>query len=119
MTGEAEKFSQIIEHWATEFALSSKSSEFVRTLVEGTLRHKKEIDAKLSSTAHDWALERMSAVDRNLMRLAIYEMLYDKQTPQRVIINEAIEIAKKFGGDDSSRFINGILDKFLDPAERS
>jgi N utilization substance protein B len=118
MTGEPESFSKIIEHWSAEFALPPKSVEFAQVLVEGSLRYEKEIDAKIASTAHEWAMDRMNAVDRNLLRLAIFEMLYYGHTPHRVILNEAIEIAKKFGGDDSSRFINGILDKFMDAAER-
>jgi len=118
MAGEAERFPEIIEHWAAEFAVSEKSLEFVRRLVAGTLEHQEEIDQKITSTAREWALDRMNAVDRNLMRLAIFEMLYVEDTPQRVTLNEAIEIAKKFGGEDSARFINGILDKFLDAAER-
>jgi N utilization substance protein B len=117
MTGEAESFQNMIDHWAAEFAVSGKSIEFTRLLVEGVLRHKTEIDEKIASTAHEWAIDRMNAVDRNLMRLAVYEMYYGG-TPQRVTVNEAIEIAKKFGGDDSARFINGILDKLMDAAER-
>ncbi len=119
MTGETNNFQKIIDNWAAEFAVSEKTIEFTRLLVTGTLKNKKEIDAKIALLAHEWALERMNAVDRNLMRLAINEMLYDQGTPQRVILNEAIEIAKKFGGDDSARFINGILDKLMDAAERT
>jgi N utilization substance protein B len=118
MTGEEKNFQQVIENWAAEFSVSEKSLEFVHSLVAGTIEHKKEIDEKIASTAHEWTLERMNAVDRNLMRLAVYEMFYNKGTPHRAILNEAIEIAKKFGGEDSTKFINGILDKLMDAGEK-
>lgn len=118
MTGETNNISKIIENWAMEFAVTEKNFEFIRHLVEGTLEKKSEIDGKIALNAHEWALDRMSAVDRNLMRLAVYEMLYCPETPQRVTLNEAIEIAKRFGGEDSARFINGILDKLMDDAEK-
>lgn len=108
----------IIGHWAQEFVLPEKSIEFTQQLVEGTLDRKNEIDARISQTAHEWALDRMNTVDRNLMRLAVYEMLFCPETPQKVTLNEAIEIAKRFGGEDSAKFINGILDKFMSAAEK-
>lgn len=118
MTGDTNELQKIIENWASEFKVSEKSLEFTRRLVEGTLEKKKEIDEKISSTAHEWALDRMNTVDRNLMRLAIFEMMFCPETPQRVTLNEAIEIAKRFGGDDSAKFINGILDKLMDASEK-
>ncbi|NLI91879.1 MAG: transcription antitermination factor NusB [Peptococcaceae bacterium] len=118
ITGETGDVQGIIQNWAAEFDVSTKSIEFTRKLVEGTLDKKKEIDEKISQTAHEWALDRMNTVDRNLMRLAIYEMNYCPETPQKVTLNEAIEIAKRFGGEDSARFINGILDKMMDASEK-
>jgi N utilization substance protein B len=118
ITGEADNRNEIIKNWAAEFAVSEKSLRFIHDLVEGTLRCKDEIDDKIALTAHEWALDRMNTVDRNLMRLAIYEMSFCRETPQRVVLNEAIEIAKRFGGEDSARFINGILDKLMDNAEK-
>lgn len=118
VTGETGSLDQVIEHWAKEFAVSEKSMKFTRELVEGTLNQKQAIDDMISSTAHEWALDRMNGVDRNLMRLAIYEMLYCPDTPQRVSLNEAIEIAKKFGSEESAKFINGILDKLMDSDEK-
>lgn len=114
IAGDTASLENSIEQWAREFSLSEKRTVFTRELVAGTLRHKEAIDQKLMSTAHDWALDRMNAVDRNLMRLALYEMLFCPEIPQRVTLNEAIEIAKRFGGDDSAKFINGILDKFIE-----
>ena len=117
-TGEIDSLEKVIEHWAKEFAVSEKNKKFTTELVEGTLHHKQDIDEKISSTAHEWSLERLNTVDRNLMRLAIFEMLYYPDTPQRVTLNEAIEIAKKFGSEESGKFINGILDKFMDSDEK-
>ncbi|RJE48385.1 MULTISPECIES: transcription antitermination factor NusB [unclassified Dehalobacter] len=118
ITGETDKREQVLQHWIQEFAVPDKTADFIRELVEGTLQNKADIDAKLASTSHEWALDRMGNVDRNLMRLAVYEMLYSPGTPQRVTLNEAIEIAKRFGGDDSAKFINGILDKLMDESEK-
>lgn len=118
ISGDTASLENSIEQWAKEFSLSEKSAVFTRELVAGTLRHKEIIDQKLMSTAHDWALDRMNTVDRNLMRLALYEMLYCPEIPQRVTLNEAIEIAKRFGGDDSAKFINGILDKFIEDEQK-
>lgn len=118
ITGETDNLPEILEVWTEEFGLSAKSRGFTSELVEGTLAKKSEIDERIATTAHEWALDRMNAVDRNLMRLAVYEMFYCPETPQRVTLNEAIEIAKRFGGDDSARFINGILDKLMDRAEK-
>ena len=118
ISGDTASLENSIEQWAKEFSLSEKSLVFTRELVAGTLRHKETIDQKLMSTAHDWALDRMNTVDRNLMRLALYEMLYCPEIPQRVTLNEAIEIAKRFGGDDSAKFINGILDKFIEDEQK-
>lgn len=118
LTGETNNVVSIIENWANEFAVPPKNLPFINQLVVGTLDNKKDIDNKIQSYAHEWSLDRMSVVDRNIMRLAIYEMLYCAEIPQKVTLNEAIEIAKKFGGEDSARFINGILDKIMSTTEK-
>jgi N utilization substance protein B len=79
--------------------------------VRGTKQHQAKADDLIRQYAEHWALERMAVVDRNILRLAVYEMLWGGDVPTKVIINEAIEIAKKFGTRESSRFINGILDR--------
>lgn len=83
---------------------------FAEHLVCGTLSHKDEIDAFIVQNAINWSLERMAAVDRNILRLAVYELLYEKSIPPKVSINEALEISKKYSTPKSSAFINGILD---------
>lgn len=83
---------------------------FSDRLVLGTMRWRDAIDELIAGAAHNWRVSRMPAVDRNILRLAIYEFLYELDTPRVVVIDEAIEIAKKFGNDESGPFINGILD---------
>ena len=83
---------------------------FAEQLVRGTLAHKAEIDAFLSKNAINWKLERMAVVDRNILRSAVYELLYEDAIPPKVTINEALDIAKKYSTPKSSAFINGILD---------
>src|ERR1043166_7100182 len=87
--------------------------EFARSLVAGVRRNRSELDQVLAQTAEHWSLERMAATDRNVLRLGAYEILYS-DTPDRVAINEAVELAKRFGAKQSAQFVNGILDRFLE-----
>lgn len=84
--------------------------EYASRLLLGTLSRKEELDAKLSERSEHWRLGRMPAVDRNLLRLALYELLYEADTPHAVVIDEAVEIAKKFSTPSSGPFVNGVLD---------
>ena len=77
----------------------------------GTVDNLEDIDRTISAASLKWDIKRMAAVDRNLLRLASYELMFQKDTPARVVLNEAIEMAKSFGGDESGGFINGILDR--------
>ena len=87
-----------------------KLSEYAESLVLGVVEHRAEIDEQLSATSENWALDRMPVVDRAILRLAVYEMVYVDEVPVSVAINEAVELAKAYGGeDDSSRFVNGVL----------
>lgn len=86
---------------------------YAKTLVDGTLEHLEEIDGLIRNQAEHWRLERMPAVDRNILRLAVYEFLYETDVPKLVILDEAIELAKAFGSEQSSRFVNGVLDGIL------
>ena len=101
---------------ADEFIAARLSSpeliEFARSLVSGVRRNRGELDALLSRTADNWSLDRMASTDRNVLRLGAYEILYT-DTPNRVAINEAVELARRFGSAQSSQFVNGILDRFL------
>lgn len=84
--------------------------DFARELVTRTVEHVEEIDRWIQRHAEHWRLDRMAIVDRNLLRMATQEFLYDKETPKTVVINEAIEIARRFSTQESPQFINGILD---------
>jgi N utilization substance protein B len=86
--------------------------EFARSLLSGTRRNRPELDQMLVSRADNWSLERMAATDRNILRLAAYEILFT-ETPGKVVINEAVELAKRFGSKQSAQFVNGILDGLL------
>ena len=84
--------------------------EYAEALIRGVAEHEKEIDAQLAATSENWALDRMPVVDRAILRVAVYEMLFVDDVPISVAINEAVELAKAYGGeDDSARFVNGIL----------
>jgi N utilization substance protein B len=84
--------------------------DFTKLLLQGVDAHMDEIDALIASTSENWSLDRMPLVDRSILRLATFEMLYVNDIPHSVSINEAIELAKNFGGEDeSSRFVNGVL----------
>ena len=85
-------------------------TEYASSLVTGTLEKKREIDALISAHSSHWKIDRMAVTDRNILRLATYELIEERSVPSRVVINEAIEIAKKFGTTDSAIFINGVLD---------
>ncbi len=87
--------------------------DFAVRLFEGTLSHLEEIDRMVAEQADNWRLTRMAVVDRNIIRMSVYEFIHEDETPKLVIIDEAIEIAKKFGTQKSGQFINGILDGIL------
>jgi N utilization substance protein B len=87
--------------------------DFATKIFRGTVDHLAEIDGMIQAQADNWRLSRMAVVDRNIIRMSIYEFLHENGTPKLVVIDEAIEIAKKYGTDKSSQFINGILDGIL------
>jgi N utilization substance protein B len=87
--------------------------QFAEELARGVLLRREEIDQNLESQADNWRLVRMAIVDRNVLRLAMYELMFEGDVPAAVVIDEAVEIAKRFGSERSSQFINGLLDGFL------
>jgi transcription antitermination factor NusB len=97
--------------WEGNDEATEEVKKFADELVLGVADKKEEIDKKLSEYATNWQLDRMAVIDRNVLRFAAYELLFMKDIPPKVSINEAIDIAKKFGGSDSGKFVNGILDK--------
>ena len=92
-----------------------KLRDFARTLVAGVRAHQPRIDALISEVAENWRIDRMAAIDRNILRLGAYEMLYCDDVPRKVAINEALELAKRYSTAQSSRFVNGILDRLHAP----
>jgi N utilization substance protein B len=91
--------------------VSENTREFTRELVEETLGRLEEIDGHIQNASIKWEISRMAAVDRNVLRLAVSELTGQSPKPVRVVINEAIELAKKFGGEESGTFVNGVLDR--------
>ena len=89
--------------------MSEENASFTRALVRGVVQNKDRIDENISSYAPAWPIEQMPVIDRNILRLAIFEILIDNNVPVKVAINEAVELAKLFGSDNSSKFINGVL----------
>ena len=98
------------EFWARH-PVDAETRVFADALVRGTKQNQAKVDEIIGQYAEHWDLGRMAVVDRNILRLAVYELLWRADVPAKVAINEAIEIAKKFGTGESSRFINGVLDR--------
>lgn len=97
--------------WKGSEEPSGQIKEFADSLVLGVWEKKNEIDKMISKHATNWQIDRMAVIDRNVLRFATYELMFVDDIPPKVSINEAIDIAKKFGGSDSGKFVNGILDK--------
>ncbi len=101
---------EMIDSYCQCFLEGKRKPAFFETLVTGVLEAKAELDATIEQYSDNWRLSRMAGVDRNILRIAVYELLYCEDIPVKVSINEAIDIGKKFGTDESGSFINGILD---------
>ena len=93
------------------FGAAQEIKAFSKELVEGVCDHMKELDELLSNASQHWRLERIAKVDRTILRMALYELLYRDDIPPKVTINEAVDLGKKFSSEESGAFINGILDK--------
>jgi len=104
-----EKIDAIVAHNAKEFAPGINDFDFVKKLTRGVLKNQEQIDRVIEEYAPEWPLEQITAVDRNILRLGIYELKFDNDVPPKVAINEAIELAKTFGGPSSGKFVNGVL----------
>lgn len=108
---KAKPAAAILKHFWTEYQPDDEVKDFAEEIIKGTYKHLEKIDALIRQCAKNWSLDRMAVVDRNVLRMAVYEILYRLDIPTSVTINEAIEIAKKFGTDESGAFVNGILDR--------
>jgi len=100
----------VLKHFWAEHKPDDEIKAFTEEIVKGTYKHLDKINDHIHKCAKNWSLDRMAVVDRNVIRMAVYEILYRLDIPTSVTINEAIEIAKKFGTDDSGSFVNGVLD---------
>lgn len=101
---------EMLELYCDNFTISKKILPFFLKLVNGVVHARSEIDSIIERFSSNWKLSRMSCVDRNIMRIAVYELLFCHDIPPKVSINEAIDIGKKFGAEESGAFINGVLD---------
>jgi N utilization substance protein B len=101
---------EILSRNLARYETAIDDTKFVDTLVSGVLKEQADIDAKIQPIAPDWPIEQIARVDRNILRLGIYELLHQADVvPPKVVINEAVELAKAFGSDNSSKFVNGVL----------
>ena len=109
--GNDGKAEDIIKRNIEEFAPGIEENGFIESLVKGTLKNRDKIDEMIEKCAPEWPISQITAVDRNILRLGIYELIFGnyEEVPPKVAINEAIELAKTFGGESSARFINGVL----------
>ncbi len=97
--------------WENHPTIADEIKEFSDFLIKGTTKNRDFIDSVISKYATNWQIQRMPIIDRNILRLATFELLFDEDIPPKVSINEAIEMAKRYGDKDSGKFVNGVLDK--------
>ena len=109
---------EILQRHAEERNLHPKVVEYAEELVLGVRDHLADIDAHIQSAAREWPLQQMARIDKNILRLAIYEILFNNTVPAKAAINEAVELAKSFGSDASSRFVNGVLGTIFNRAQQ-
>ncbi len=103
------KVEEVISRLLGKKGLSAENVTFAQELINGVLRNKEKIDHHVEEFAPAWPIDQIPAVDRNILRLAIFEILLDNKVPVKVAINEAVELAKTFGSDSSPKFVNGVL----------
>jgi len=109
---------EVLQRHAEDRHLQPKVVEYASELVKGVCDHLADIDAHIQSAAREWPLQQMARIDKNILRLAIYEILFNNTVPAKAAINEAVELAKQFGSDTSSRFINGVLGTIFNRAQQ-
>ena len=100
---------EVVNHLLAEESLSEENANFARELVSGVIQNKEKIDEHIQRFAPAWPIAQIPVIDRNILRLAIFEILIDNKVTVKIAINEAVEIAKTFGSDNSAKFVNGVL----------
>jgi len=108
--GDAERS---LQYHVAESRADAEVADFARTLIQGVRDHQTEIDAQLKEASSNWGLDQMAKVERTLLRIASFEILYLPSVPLKAAINESIELAKTFGGDEAGRFVNGVLGRIV------
>ena len=109
LEGTGDDPEEVLRYHASESGANEDVTNFARQLVQGVLDNREKLDAILSEASEHWKLDQMAKVDRVILRIAVYEIAIDRKVPTKAAINESIELAKTFSGDDSGRFVNGIL----------
>jgi N utilization substance protein B len=109
---------EVYPHFWKEHETELEVREFAQGLVEGVMREREALDRVISGSVDNWRIERMAVVDRNILRVAVYELAWLPDTPSVVVLDEAIEVGKKYGSEQSGSFINGILDSVRKRIER-
>ena len=104
---------EIIERNKSRYKSSSKDDDFIEELINGVLKEADELDKRLQVLAPEWPLEQIARIDHLVLRIGAYELINHKDVPPKVVINEAVELAKSYGGDNSSKFVNGVLGSLL------
>lgn len=105
--------------WADQDEVSEDIRDFTEKLISGTLENLDAIDKKIAGFATNWQLKRMAVVDRNVLRIGSFELIYLKDIPAKVSINEAVDLAKKYSGEEAGKFVNGILDRIREELGKS
>jgi transcription antitermination protein NusB len=106
---QSQNVSDILQNNVVQFAGAPEDNAFIEQLVSGVMERLSDIDGIIAETAPEWPLDQITPVDRNVLRIGIYELMFLKDVPPKVAINEAVEIAKTFGGENSGKFVNGVL----------
>jgi len=102
-----------LAHFKSHFLLNREDDAFLDRVVQGVLTHCREIDQLIERYSEHWRLERIALIDRTLLRIAIFELLYCDDVPPKAALNEAVDLAKQYGSENSGSFVNGILDRIL------
>lgn len=114
---EAEELPGQIEYYVDSLDAAEKDKEYIKNKCGAVMEHLEEIDQMINEKAKGWKTTRMNKADLSVLRLGLYEMKWDEEIPTGVAINEAVELAKKFGGDESRAFVNGVLGRLAEPKE--
>ncbi len=107
--GKKEQLKDLAQHNIEQLAPGMEDTVFIYDLLGGVETHLEDIDKTIAETAPEWPLDQITVVDRNILRIGIFELLFEKQVPPKVAINEAVELGKTFGGESSGKFVNGVL----------